>query len=178
MESVYLPCIDRNKLYRGLFLLILLPSHSKCNHYPLLSGNRSNMLPRVTIRPFIAHSAISFRRAFHTSMLSLAPKVVATRVLPAQSQARLEAQDFNLTQWQQDSNMPRETLLKEVQGIYICAKYIYLCKLRVHECKEERCLTGALMEQERMLSCACCPTRSTKKSSRQLVCHINVKDAR
>lgn len=119
--KVYIYLASIGISYIADFLLILLPSHSKCNHYPLLSGNRSNMLPRVTIRPFIAHSAISFRRAFHTSMLSLAPKVVATRVLPAQSQARLEAQDFNLTQWQQDSNMPRETLLKEVQGVYICA---------------------------------------------------------
>ncbi|CEG64002.1 hypothetical protein RMATCC62417_01050 [Rhizopus microsporus] len=43
-------------------------------------------------------------------------KVVVTRVLPPQTQARLLSQGFNIVQWQQDSAMPREELLKAVQG--------------------------------------------------------------
>ncbi|ORE06805.1 hypothetical protein BCV72DRAFT_274307 [Rhizopus microsporus var. microsporus] len=43
-------------------------------------------------------------------------KVVITRVLPPQTQARLLSQGFNIVQWQQDNTMPREELLKAVQG--------------------------------------------------------------
>ncbi|KAI8150152.1 D-isomer specific 2-hydroxyacid dehydrogenase [Fennellomyces sp. T-0311] len=43
-------------------------------------------------------------------------KVVATRILPPEAQARLEAQKYNLVQWTQDTVMPREELLKQVQG--------------------------------------------------------------
>lgn len=43
-------------------------------------------------------------------------KVVATRILPPETQARLEAQNFDLVQWQQDCVMPREELLKQVKG--------------------------------------------------------------
>lgn len=43
-------------------------------------------------------------------------KIVVTRVLPPQTQARLLSQGFNIVQWQQDSTMPREELLKAVQG--------------------------------------------------------------
>lgn len=43
-------------------------------------------------------------------------KVVATRILPPESQALLEAQQFDLVQWQQDCVMPREELLKQVKG--------------------------------------------------------------
>ncbi|KAL4211201.1 FtsJ-like methyltransferase-domain-containing protein [Rhizopus microsporus] len=43
-------------------------------------------------------------------------KVVVTRVLPPQTQARLLSLGFNIVQWQQDSAMPREELLKAVQG--------------------------------------------------------------
>lgn len=43
-------------------------------------------------------------------------KVVVTRILPPESQALLEAQQFDLVQWQQDCVMPREELLKQVKG--------------------------------------------------------------
>lgn len=46
----------------------------------------------------------------------LMSKVVVTRVLPPQTQERLLSQGFNIVQWQQDSAMPREELLKAVQG--------------------------------------------------------------
>lgn len=39
-----------------------------------------------------------------------------TRILPPESQALLEAQQFDLVQWQQDCVMPREELLKQVKG--------------------------------------------------------------
>ncbi|KAI7855184.1 D-isomer specific 2-hydroxyacid dehydrogenase [Circinella umbellata] len=43
-------------------------------------------------------------------------KVVATRILPPDSQARLEAQNYDLVQWKEDSVMPRDELLKQVKG--------------------------------------------------------------
>ncbi|KAI7878471.1 hypothetical protein K492DRAFT_164887 [Lichtheimia hyalospora FSU 10163] len=43
-------------------------------------------------------------------------KVVATRILPPETQALLEAQHFDLVQWQQDCVMPRDELLKQVKG--------------------------------------------------------------
>ena len=46
-------------------------------------------------------------------------KVVATRILPPEAQARLEAQNYDLVQWTQDTVMPREELLKQVKG-YNC----------------------------------------------------------
>ncbi|CDS10528.1 hypothetical protein LRAMOSA03203 [Lichtheimia ramosa] len=54
--------------------------------------------------------------AFHSSAHALAPKVIATRVLPQQSQARLLSENLNLTQWQQDCLMPRAELLEKVKG--------------------------------------------------------------
>ncbi|KAG2228073.1 hypothetical protein INT45_009119 [Circinella minor] len=43
-------------------------------------------------------------------------KVVATRILPPESQAHLEAQNYDLVQWKEDSVMPRDELLKQVKG--------------------------------------------------------------
>lgn len=43
-------------------------------------------------------------------------KVVVTRILPPESQARLEAQNYDLVQWKEDSVMPRDELLKQVKG--------------------------------------------------------------
>ena len=43
-------------------------------------------------------------------------KVVVTRILPPETQALLEAQHFDLVQWQQDCVMPRDELLKQVKG--------------------------------------------------------------
>lgn len=51
-----------------------------------------------------------------SSSLSRDMKVVVTRILPPETQALLEAQHFDLVQWQQDCVMPREELLKQVKG--------------------------------------------------------------
>ena len=53
---------------------------------------------------------------FHSNARVLAPKVVATRVLPQHAQARLKEQDFELIQWPEDSLMPRDKLLNDVKG--------------------------------------------------------------
>ncbi|KAI8342939.1 D-isomer specific 2-hydroxyacid dehydrogenase [Chlamydoabsidia padenii] len=55
---------------------------------------------------------------FHTSVSTLmGAKVVATRRLLPNSQARLEQQkNIDLVQWQDDCTMPREQLLKDVKG--------------------------------------------------------------
>jgi glyoxylate/hydroxypyruvate reductase len=54
---------------------------------------------------------------FHSSaFVSAGKKVVATRKLLKQSQERLEKQGFELVQWPQDSSMPRDILLKDIQG--------------------------------------------------------------
>lgn len=54
---------------------------------------------------------------FHSSAFASAgKKVVATRKLLKQSQVRLEKQGFELIQWPQDSSMPRDILLKDIQG--------------------------------------------------------------
>ncbi|KAI8388437.1 D-isomer specific 2-hydroxyacid dehydrogenase [Radiomyces spectabilis] len=55
-------------------------------------------------------------RAFHQSVPSLAAKVVSTRKLLPESQARLEAQDLDLVQWPEERSMPRDLLLKEIKG--------------------------------------------------------------
>lgn len=60
--------------------------------------------------------AIQRWQSFHSAAHVLAPKVIATRVLPQQSQARLLSENFDLTQWQQDCLMPREELLEKVKG--------------------------------------------------------------
>ncbi|KAI8887723.1 hypothetical protein K501DRAFT_321232 [Backusella circina FSU 941] len=44
-------------------------------------------------------------------------KVLVTRILPPQTQARLKEQGFELTQWEKDCAMPREQLLEKVQGV-------------------------------------------------------------
>ncbi|KAI9495311.1 hypothetical protein BDB00DRAFT_814098 [Zychaea mexicana] len=44
-------------------------------------------------------------------------RVVATRILPPQTQARLEDQNYDLVQWKEDTVMPRDELLKQVKGI-------------------------------------------------------------
>lgn len=46
----------------------------------------------------------------------MAPKVLVTRLLPPQTQARLIEQDFELIQWQEDSTIPRDILLEKVKG--------------------------------------------------------------
>lgn len=43
-------------------------------------------------------------------------RVLVTRILPPQTQARLVSQNFELIQWDQDSAMPRKELLEKVQG--------------------------------------------------------------
>jgi glyoxylate/hydroxypyruvate reductase len=54
---------------------------------------------------------------FHSSAyVSAGKKVVATRKLLKKSQERLEKQGFELIQWPQDSSMPRDILLKDIQG--------------------------------------------------------------
>ncbi|KAI8065313.1 D-isomer specific 2-hydroxyacid dehydrogenase [Gongronella butleri] len=54
---------------------------------------------------------------FHSSVVSLAPKVVATRRLLPQSQTRLEQLDrIDLVQWQGEDTMPRKQLLEDVKG--------------------------------------------------------------
>jgi glyoxylate/hydroxypyruvate reductase len=49
----------------------------------------------------------------------MAPKVLVTRMLPPQTQARLSGQDFELIQWQEDSPIPRHVLLEQVQGKFV-----------------------------------------------------------
>ncbi|KAG0750473.1 hypothetical protein G6F62_003682 [Rhizopus arrhizus] len=44
-------------------------------------------------------------------------KVLVTRILPPQTQERLLSQGFDLTQWQEDSAMPRNELLKKLKVI-------------------------------------------------------------
>ncbi|ORX55818.1 hypothetical protein DM01DRAFT_1304441 [Hesseltinella vesiculosa] len=44
-------------------------------------------------------------------------KILVTRLLPPETQARLEQQDVELIQWQHDQAMPRDTLLSWVQGV-------------------------------------------------------------
>jgi glyoxylate/hydroxypyruvate reductase len=43
-------------------------------------------------------------------------KVLVTRILPPQTQARLLQQGLELTQWDKDCAMPRDQLLEKVQG--------------------------------------------------------------
>lgn len=64
----------------------------------------------------IFKQSANFSRFFHASAFAGANKVVATRKLLATSQKRLEEQGFDLIQWPQDSSMPRDLFLKEVQG--------------------------------------------------------------
>ncbi|KAL0097260.1 D-isomer specific 2-hydroxyacid dehydrogenase [Phycomyces blakesleeanus] len=56
------------------------------------------------------------RSLFHSQSVLYGPRVVATRKLLPESQARLEAQGFDLVQWKEDASMPRDLLLKEVKG--------------------------------------------------------------
>lgn len=49
----------------------------------------------------------------------MAPKVLVTRILPPQTQARLLEQDFDLFQWQQDCCIPRDVLLEKIKGIIL-----------------------------------------------------------
>lgn len=53
---------------------------------------------------------------FHTSPVANGKKVLATRKLLRHSQERLEKQGFKLIQWPHDTCMPRERLLKEIEG--------------------------------------------------------------
>lgn len=67
-------------------------------------------------------------------------KVVVTRVLPPQTQARLLSLGFNIVQWQQDSAMPREELLKAVQG-----KYFFLILIHIKTNRKQRIGAEALL---------------------------------
>ncbi|KAI9319096.1 D-isomer specific 2-hydroxyacid dehydrogenase [Dichotomocladium elegans] len=44
-------------------------------------------------------------------------KVFVTRLLPPETQARLESLPFQLTQWKEDRSIPREELIKQVKGV-------------------------------------------------------------
>ncbi|KAL9559364.1 hypothetical protein PS6_000831 [Mucor atramentarius] len=44
-------------------------------------------------------------------------KVLVTRIIPPQTQARLLEQDFELIQWDKDSSIPRDVLLEKVRGV-------------------------------------------------------------
>ncbi|KAG2215988.1 hypothetical protein INT46_007048 [Mucor plumbeus] len=44
-------------------------------------------------------------------------KVLVTRIIPPQTQARLLEQNFELIQWDQDSSIPRDVLLEKVKGV-------------------------------------------------------------
>ncbi|KAI8073190.1 D-isomer specific 2-hydroxyacid dehydrogenase [Gongronella butleri] len=44
-------------------------------------------------------------------------KVLVTRLLPPETQARLEQQEFELVQWKKDEAIPRATLLELVKGV-------------------------------------------------------------
>ncbi|KAJ2964974.1 hypothetical protein NQZ79_g81 [Umbelopsis isabellina] len=46
----------------------------------------------------------------------MSPRVVVTRRLPPQAQATLEKLDAEIYQWQEDSAIPRDVLLKEIKG--------------------------------------------------------------
>lgn len=46
----------------------------------------------------------------------MTPKVLVTRVLPPQTQARLLEQDFDLFQWEEDCCIPRQVLLEKITG--------------------------------------------------------------
>jgi hypothetical protein len=53
-------------------------------------------------------------------------KVLVTRILPPQTQARLLQQGLELTQWDKDCAIPRDQLLEKVQG----KSYAEIIKLR------------------------------------------------
>ncbi|CAO3631619.1 unnamed protein product [Cunninghamella blakesleeana] len=66
---------------------------------------------KLSSRPIIQISK------FHSSIISMGPKVVVTRRLLPDSQKRLEEQKgFDLYQWANDDTMPREQLLKDIKG--------------------------------------------------------------
>lgn len=44
------------------------------------------------------------------------PKVLVTRQLPPETQARLLKQDFELIQWEKDEAIPRDILLDRIKG--------------------------------------------------------------
>lgn len=69
---------------------------------------------RTTTRLF--QKSVHSSRFFHATAFASAKKVVATRKLLETSQKRLEKQGFELIQWPKDSSMPRDLLLKEIQG--------------------------------------------------------------
>lgn len=60
-------------------------------------------------------------------------KVLVTRILPPQTQERLLSQGFDLTQWQEDSAMPRNELLKKVKGKLFSVLFVYKLTQRKQE---------------------------------------------
>jgi hypothetical protein len=71
----------------------------KAHSFPIYSPltTRSNLLAR-------------------TYSTNMSPRVVVTRRLPPQAQATLEKLDAEIYQWQEDSAIPRDVLLKEIKG--------------------------------------------------------------
>lgn len=53
----------------------------------------------------------------------MSPRVVVTRRLPPQAQATLEKLDAEIYQWQEDSAIPRDVLLKEIKGKTVKKSY-------------------------------------------------------
>lgn len=51
-----------------------------------------------------------------THSTNMSPRVVVTRRLPPQAQATLEKLDAEIYQWQEDSAIPRDVLLKQIKG--------------------------------------------------------------
>ncbi|KAI8984279.1 D-isomer specific 2-hydroxyacid dehydrogenase [Mycotypha africana] len=47
----------------------------------------------------------------------MAPKVLVSRILPPQTQAKLLQQGFEMYQWQEDCAIPRNVLLEKVKGV-------------------------------------------------------------
>lgn len=71
----------------------------------------------VLTRFFVTKSRVGAHHLHSSASTLLGAKVVATRRLLPNSQARLEQQEnIDLVQWQEDNTMPREQLLKDVKG--------------------------------------------------------------
>lgn len=60
-------------------------------------------------------------------------KVLVTRILPPQTQERLLLQGFELTQWQEDSAIPRNELLEKVKGKFFSVLFVYKLTQRKQE---------------------------------------------
>ncbi|ORX54482.1 hypothetical protein DM01DRAFT_1305090 [Hesseltinella vesiculosa] len=75
------------------------------------------VLTRTLWKQCYPRPPVGFVAGFHSAAATMAPKVVATRRLLPQSQARLEAlNQIDLVQWQGEDTMPRQQLLDDVKG--------------------------------------------------------------